>query len=171
MQLYESAKPIVVRAQLLWTIAWGFCTGIGLFLHADKHGHGTHQQLGLPPCPSVLLFDRPCPGCGLTTSWTSFLHGDIAASFKAHPLGMPMYLGFTFVALACLYGNIVGKRTLIDTNIANRIFIGFVSVFFVFGAIRMLLVHGYAGTDKEMLWRSVIGQDKKTKVQTPSSRS
>jgi hypothetical protein len=156
MQLFEPAKPLVVRAQLLWTVAWAFCTGVGLFLHADKHGHGTHQQLGLPPCPSVLLFDRPCPGCGLTTSWTSFLHGDIVMSFKAHPLGMVMYLGFTFVALACLYGNFIGKRTMIDSNWANRIFIGFVVVFFVFGAARMLTVTHYSGTDKEKMWRAAI---------------
>jgi Protein of unknown function (DUF2752) len=157
VQLYEPAKPLVLRAQLLWTVAWAFCTFVGVFLlNADKHGHGTHQQLGLPPCPSVLLFDRPCPGCGLTTSWTSFLHGNIVTSFKAHPLGIPMYLGFTFVALGCLYGNFKGLRMMIDSKLANKVFIGFVSVFFVFGVVRMLLVSGYAGTDKEKLWRSVL---------------
>ena len=158
MQLFEPAKPLVVRAQLLWTAAWAFCTGVGVFLHADKHGHGTHQQLGLPPCPSVLLFDRPCPGCGLTTSWTSFLHGDLITAFKVHPLGVPMYLGFTFLALGSLYGNFIGQRLIMDSKLANKIFISFVVVFFLFGAVRMLTTTHYAGTDKENLWRSAMGQ-------------
>ena len=161
MQLYEPAKPLVVRAQLLWTAAWAFCTGVGLFLHPDKHGHGTHQQLGLPPCPSVLLFDRPCPGCGLTTSWTSFLHGNFITAFKCHPLGVPMYLGFTFVALGSLYGNFIGQRLMIDSKWANKIFIGFVTVFFIFGAIRMMVTPGYSGTDKEKIWRAALGSNDK----------
>ena len=156
MQLFEPAKPLVVRAQLLWTGAWAFCTAVGLYLRPDVHGHGTHQQLGLPPCPSVLLFDRPCPGCGLTTSWTSFLHGDIVTAFKCHPLGVPMYLGFTFVALASLYGNIKGQRFLIDSKLMNKIFVWFVSVFFVFGAVRMLTVTHYSATTKEKLWRGMM---------------
>src|ERR1700733_6946613 len=114
MHLYEQTKTALVRAQLAWTAVWVACTAIGLYLKPDAHGHGTHQQLGLPPCPSVLLFDRPCPGCGLTTSWTRFLHGDIVGAFSAHPLGVPMFLGFTFVALGALYGNFKGQRLLID---------------------------------------------------------
>jgi len=156
MQLFEPAKPVYVRAQLLWTFLWAGCTGIGIYLHADKHGHGTHQQLGLPPCPSVLLFDRPCPGCGLTTSWTSFLHGDIIGAFKYHPLGVPMYLAFTFVALAALYGNFKGLRLMMDTKKANFAFVSFVALFFLFGGIRMALMPGYAGTDKEKLWRAAM---------------
>ena len=161
VHLFEPAKPIVVRAQLLWPLLWGFCTAVGLYLSPDKHGHGTHQQLGLPPCPSVLLFDRPCPGCGLTTSWTSTLHGNFITAFKSHPLGIPMYLGFTFVALACLYGNFKGQRLIIDSKLANQIFIGFVAVFFVFGVLRMALVSGYAGTDKEKIWRAALGSKPK----------
>ena len=29
----------------------------------------------------------PCPGCGLTRSWVSALHGDLGASWLHHPLG------------------------------------------------------------------------------------
>ena len=29
----------------------------------------------------------PCPGCGLTRSWVSAVHGDLAASLGHHPLG------------------------------------------------------------------------------------
>lgn len=164
MQLYENSKPAFVRAQLIWTAMWAFCTGIGLYLKPDLHGHGTHQQLGLPPCPSVLLFDRPCPGCGLTTSWTNFLHGHIVEAFKCHPLGVPMYLAFTFVALAALYGNIKGVRLMIDAPKANIAFVTFVVIFFVFGGIRMAVMPGFAGTDKEKAYRSFMTQSPQANI-------
>jgi hypothetical protein len=153
MKLFESDDLWKIRAQFAWFVLWAGCTGVGIFLHASSHGHGTHQQLGLPPCPSVLLFSRPCPGCGLTTSWTAFIHGDLLTSFKAHPLGPVMYLGFTFVGLGTLYGNVVKKRMLIDTDWASRIFVIFVSIFFVFGFVRMALTTQYAATPKEIYWR------------------
>ena len=161
MQIFEEAKPIFVRAQLIWPAMWAACTGVGLYLHPDSHGHGTHQQLGLPPCPSVLLFDRPCPGCGLTTSWTNFLHGHIVDAFKCHPLGVPMYLAFTFVALAALYGNFKGLRVLLDSKKASSAFVGFVIVFFVYGGIRMATTTGFSGTAKEKAFRSLMGQANK----------
>lgn len=41
--------------------------------------------------PEVCGFKRvtgiPCPGCGLTRSWVSALHGDLRASFAHHTLG------------------------------------------------------------------------------------
>ena len=67
-----------------------------------------------------------------------------------------MYLGFTFVALASLYGNIKGQRFLIDSKLMNKIFVWFVSVFFVFGAVRMLTVTHYSATTKEKLWRGMM---------------
>jgi hypothetical protein len=35
--------------------------GVGLYLSPDPAGHGTHQQLGLPPCTIHFLTGRPCP--------------------------------------------------------------------------------------------------------------
>lgn len=159
MTIYEESKPVFVRAQLIWFLGWLACTVIGIWLTPNHGGHGTHQQLGLPPCPSVLLFSRPCPGCGLTTAWTAFLHGDIVTSFKAHPLGIPMYLGFTGVALASLYGNIIKKRLMLDSKIANNSFVGFVAVFFVFGLARMALVANYASTPAEVFIRGAKGRN------------
>lgn len=50
-------------------------------------GLGTHQQLGLPPCPLHLFTGYPCPGCGLTTSVSHLLDGHWSAAIAAHPLG------------------------------------------------------------------------------------
>ncbi|MBS1708829.1 MAG: DUF2752 domain-containing protein [Armatimonadetes bacterium] len=77
-------------------------------------GHATHTQLGLPPCPSVVLFHRPCPGCGLTTSWTHLLHGDLAASLHDHPFGPLLYLFFTLGTVMAAYG--IAKKKVVDTN-------------------------------------------------------
>ena len=151
MQLFEDSTPARIRAQLTWFLLWAGVTGFGIYQRPSHDGHGTHQQLGLPPCPSVLLFDRPCPGCGLTTSWTAFIHGNFVESFHAHPLGPFMYLGFTFVALACLYGNLKGKRFLIDSPRASTLSGSAIGIFFAFGLARMALVSGFSSPKEKMI--------------------
>lgn len=122
-----------------WFAAWVVITGIGLFLlKADPDGHGTHRQLGMPPCPSVLMFSRPCPGCGLTTSWTSLLHGDLAASFQAHPFGPFLYAVFTATALLGAYGLWRGLRVAYESPLINRALWAFTVVFVAFGVWRFM---------------------------------
>ena len=61
MALYEGTDVRKrLSGQLTFFFVWLFVTVVGLCLHADPSGHGTHTQLGMPPCPSVLLFNRPC---------------------------------------------------------------------------------------------------------------
>jgi hypothetical protein len=55
----------------------------------------THTQLGLPPCTFKFLTGRPCPSCGMTTSFALLLHGDFVNSLRANCVG-------TFLALFCL---------------------------------------------------------------------
>ena len=149
MALLEYGQPRkALKSQITWFGAWAFVTGIGAFLTPDKSGHGTHQQLGLPPCPSVLLFDRPCPGCGLTTSWTAFIHGNFAEAFHAHPLGPPMYLLFTFTALMGLYGYVRGARFATDSKEFTRITAVAVTIFLTFGVVRMAITPHF-GTPSE----------------------
>ena len=42
---------------------------------------------GPPLCPFRLVTGLPCPGCGLTRSLVSLLHGDVSAAVCFHPLG------------------------------------------------------------------------------------
>lgn len=118
-------------------------TGFGVYLHPDRAGHGTHQELGLPPCPSVLLFNRPCPGCGLTTSWTAFIHGDFAFAFHAHPLGPITYLAFTAAAWLALYGLIKGQRVRTEEPRLSWTMMAGALVFFAFGIWRMATTPHY----------------------------
>lgn len=47
----------------------------------------THTQLGLPPCSMVLMTGKPCPACGMTTSFSLLVHGDPVNSAKANWVG------------------------------------------------------------------------------------
>ncbi len=57
------------------------------FLSPDERGHGTHQQLGLPPCTFYVIFQRPCPACGMTTSWAWLLRGELGHALAANAGG------------------------------------------------------------------------------------
>lgn len=56
-------------------------------LTPDPRGYGTHEQLGLPPCAILRLTGRPCPTCGMTTSFAWFVRGELARSWRANPAG------------------------------------------------------------------------------------
>lgn len=61
---------------------------LAAWLPPDPRGFGTHQQLGLPPCTMIVLFDRPCPGCGMTTSFAHFVRGQFRDAARANPAGL-----------------------------------------------------------------------------------
>ena len=60
---------------------------VARFLTPDPRGLGTHQQLGLPPCSMRVLFNLPCPGCGMTTSWSLFSRGNFNDSIQTNTGG------------------------------------------------------------------------------------
>jgi hypothetical protein len=68
------------------------CACLGVLVIASRlkpssAGHGTHQQLGFPPCGWVLAFNRPCPTCGMTTSFAHAVRMDLPAAAKVQPMG------------------------------------------------------------------------------------
>ena len=143
-----------LAGSLTLSLGWVFVTVVGLLLRPDAHGHGTHQRLGLPPCPSVLLFDRPCPGCGLTTSWTALLHGDLALAFRAHALGPILYLAYTLFALAT-FSLAIRKRRWRDRPWVTPAAIAGFSLFLGYGLIRMAATPNYA-TGREQMVRAFV---------------
>lgn len=114
LRIYHVEGRRILAGHLIAFLVWLFVTGIAAFLRPNPAGHGTHRQLGLPACPSVLLFDRPCPGCGLTTSFTLMVHGRWLEAIQAHPFGPILYLGLTATALFGIYGFV--KKLKFDTN-------------------------------------------------------
>ena len=149
---YERKKLL---NQIVWFGIWFGVTLTGAVLTPDKSGHGTHQQLGLPPCPSVLFFDRPCPGCGLTTSWTAFIHGHFAEAFHAHPLGPIAYMVFTATAFISLYGYVKGLKFRSDSVKFTQFINWGLGAFVVFGIARMVMSPHFA-TDGERRMSSFV---------------
>jgi hypothetical protein len=47
----------------------------------------THQQLGLPPCSFADKTGLPCPACGMTTSFSLLVRGDVVNSLRANWVG------------------------------------------------------------------------------------
>ncbi|MCS7167849.1 MAG: DUF2752 domain-containing protein [Gemmatales bacterium] len=59
--------------------------------------YGTHEQLGLPPCGFFRTTRLPCPSCGLTTSFSLCMHGDLQAAWRAHSAG-------PILVFVCIFG-------------------------------------------------------------------
>ena len=71
---------------------WRAIFGIAFWLNPyDADGKprtmATHTQLGMPPCNFVLMTGKPCPSCGMTTSFALLVRGDVRASLRANWAG------------------------------------------------------------------------------------
>ncbi len=69
----------------------------------------SHTQLGMPPCEFYVIFRKPCPSCGLTTSFSLLLHGDILASLRANAVGTLMALFWLALIPWCLFVSLRGR--------------------------------------------------------------
>jgi len=81
-------------------------------LTPDPAGHGTHLQLGLPPCGWVMAWGKPCPTCGMTTAFANAAHLGFFQSLKTQPAGFMLALlaaaGFWAALHVALTGSNVG---------------------------------------------------------------
>ena len=80
-------------------ILYGFCwvsflavLGVARWLRPDRAGLGTHTELGLPPCGFYEAFHKPCPSCGMTTSFAWMLHGHPITAIQTQPAGVGVFL-------------------------------------------------------------------------------
>jgi hypothetical protein len=55
----------------------------------------THTELGLPQCTFYQITGLPCPSCGMTTSFSLLVRGDLVNSLRANCVG-------TLLAVVCL---------------------------------------------------------------------
>ncbi len=73
-------------------------------LEPEPQGFGTHQQLGLPACPSWVLWDARCPMCGMTTAWAWTTRGEWSLAAGANAGGCLMALiALAFVPASCYW--------------------------------------------------------------------
>ena len=85
--------------------------GVAVWLTPDRHGHGTHQQLGLPPCTFYVLFGRPCPACGMTTSWAWLVRGEVIEACRAN-VGGTLLAALAIAGVPWLLGSALRGRWL-----------------------------------------------------------
>ncbi|TWU01165.1 hypothetical protein Pla52n_45370 [Stieleria varia] len=71
-------------------------------LSPSAQGLGTHQQLGLPPCSSLVMLGVRCPSCGMTTSWSYFVRGMWWQSARTNSGGFLLALGAIALIIYCL---------------------------------------------------------------------
>jgi hypothetical protein len=140
IRTYRQSTFAELWPQLMLFGGWVIVVGFGAYLTPSPSGHGTHQQLGLAPCPSIHFLNRPCPGCGLTTSWTATIHGQFGQAFNSHWLGPPAFAIFTACALVALWGLVTRHRIDFSTRAYNTFLIVFASIFLLYGALRFFRV-------------------------------
>jgi len=97
---------------------------IGAWLNPAADGHGTHTQLGLRPCLWAATLDKPCPTCGMTTSFAHAEEGSWIQSAKTQPMGMVLVLMTATVFWGASVQAISGARisTIIQPALRPRSF-------------------------------------------------
>lgn len=94
----SSGKTIGWKVRLLligWSLFLIMGFGVAIQMKPDSRGFGTHQQLGFAPCVIRNRFSFPCPSCGMTTSFSHFVRGEIRQSAQANTSGLVL-------AIVCL---------------------------------------------------------------------
>jgi len=110
-----------IGAQIFGRLVWLFffsapatVFAIALMLTPNPVGHGTHTQLGLPPCGFLVVSGFPCPGCGLTTCFSFMVRGDVVGAAAANPFGVMLFLVSAAVMVLGAVGFVRGMPV-IDT--------------------------------------------------------
>lgn len=73
----------------------------------------THTQLGLPPCNFAELSGKPCPSCGMTTSFALLVRGDVANSLRANWVGTLICVIWALTMVWALGSALRGRMLLI----------------------------------------------------------
>ena len=98
----------------------------------------THRQLGLPECNFKRITGRPCPSCGMTSSFALLMHGDLVNSLRANAAGTLLaFFCLAYVPWALLCA-LLGRKLLILSM--ERVLLRMVVVFLVFMLARWAIV-------------------------------
>jgi len=82
--------------------------GVSFWLSPEPGGVGTHEQLGLSTCGTLVDYGWPCPGCGLTTAFSAMAHGQVAAAFGAQSAGPVLFVVVVLLAVAAMLELVTG---------------------------------------------------------------
>lgn len=97
--LPETKKGVRLRGFLVLVPCVAILT-IAVWLHPDGRGYGTHTQMGLPACGFKVRWRAPCPACGLTTSVSSMMHGEVGLAWKSNVFGVLLTIALILAAIS-----------------------------------------------------------------------
>jgi hypothetical protein len=104
---------------VLMTLAASGVLAAAIWIHpydaaGQPQSHSTHTQLGMPPCSMMVMLGKPCPACGMTTSFALLAHGDPGPSLRANWVGTLMAAAtFAFIpwgAVSAIRGRLLAIR-------------------------------------------------------------
>ena len=76
----------------------------------------THTQLGMPPCNFATLTGKPCPSCGMTTSFALLVHGDVSASLRANWVGTTICVIWAVTLVWALASGLRGRALFVPNR-------------------------------------------------------
>jgi len=91
----------------------------------------THTQLGLPECNFVALTGRPCPSCGMTTSFALLVRGDVGASLRANWVGTTLAVFWAGLLVWAVGSGLAGRLLLIPPRRGELVLTCVVGTFLV----------------------------------------
>ena len=100
------SKPGGIMSRIVWFALGALPLAViatATTLVPAAEGHGTHTQLGLPPCGFLVSTGLPCPGCGLTTSFSHMVRFDWAGASAANAFGVALFLVSFFTIPVSFY--------------------------------------------------------------------
>lgn len=100
----------------------------------------THQQLGLPPCTFKEVTGYPCPSCGMTTSFSLLVRGDVVNSLRANAVGTLLALFWAALIPWCLLSACLARPLWILT--IERALLKVVMLFLTLLLVRWIIVLG-----------------------------
>jgi Protein of unknown function (DUF2752) len=112
IQQLRAVHPLGWPIRLLLLVAAAGILGLLVLarkLEPDPRGFGTHTQLGLRPCSFLRTTGRPCPTCGMTTSFAWVARGQIDRSWRANPAGC-VFAVFSVPLMAWLVATAVANQ-------------------------------------------------------------
>ena len=115
---------------------------LACWLEPDARGHGTHQQLGFPPCTLVALCGVRCPTCGMTTSWAAVVRGRLLDGLAANVGGVLLAVAAMVSIIALSSIAVLGHRPwwFPDTNGLAWIAMAIAAVTLIDWLVRTLLL-------------------------------
>ncbi|UEA58283.1 DUF2752 domain-containing protein [Gordonia otitidis] len=91
-------------------------------------------------CPFRIMTGLPCPGCGLTRSWTHLMHGDVAGAIALNVFG-PITMAVTAIAVVLAVWRLMAGPAALARLRLGRLMpyaLAVVGIWLVYGVARII---------------------------------